>query len=317
MGLDFTALNQAQDDLVNRTEEGVFLYQKSIGKETDVRILPPYPEMGGKYFLELIIYWIGGKKYISPKTFGLPCPIADEVLEASATKDRTLKALLDNTEKNGYSKRYEYWMPILLLDLSFNTDGTVKTDQIEIKGDARILSTGPQLIKKINKLAVSRKLANGKPDGFTDREKGFNFILSKTGEKLNTEYDAVSDIACELPEKYYKAYPNVVEEAQKELYSDSYLTAAIRNYLYGEAMPKDEDKFEEGAAPVNTGRGSRNPAPEPEANTGRGARNPAPEPEAAPTEEAKAAKQEEPKQEEKAARPARRNILADLDNLGK
>jgi hypothetical protein len=146
--------------------------------------------------------------------------------------------------------------------------------------------------------------------------KGFNLILSKTGESLKTEYDATSDAQCELPEVHYKNYPNVVEEALKELYSDSYLRAAIRAYLYGEPAPKDEDKFAE-AAPANT-RGSRAPQKEEAPATGRATRaNMDKLKEEVPDNARAAAKEEEKPAQHPAAGGGRRNILADLDNLGK
>lgn len=310
-GLDFKALNEVQEELVNRSGgDGLFFYQKEIGKETDIRILPPYPNMHGKYFLEVVCHWINGKKYISPETFGRPCVMQQMIDEAKASGDKELKALLD--DKDNFQKKYEYIMPILLLDLKFEGQEVV---DVKVKdGRAKILSCGPMLMKRINKVVCGRQYMNGTPEGITNREKGNNIILSKVGEKLNTDYDATGDVSWEMDEKYYKDYPNVVDLTEKAIYPDDYLEGVMKNYLYGDPMPPEPKMPERESttskkAETSTGRGAA------KVTSTRGAKTD--DKPAARTRGKAVDKTEEGTKERETPKEtgSRRNLLKDLENL--
>lgn len=328
MALDYSALNDAQEEMTSRTSgDGLFVYGKDINKTMDVRVLPPRANLKGRYFLELITYWINGVKYISPATFGLPCPITREVDAAKESKDKELKSLLE--DRDNFQKKYEYLIPILVLDVKLND----RNEVIDVKvkdNKAKVLSCGTQLNKRINKVACSRKYMNGTEDGFTDRVEGYNLILSKVGEKLNTEYDAEGDVQWEMDEKYYNDYPDVYEMSEKSMEEDDYLEGVIRNYLYGEPMPvkAEDDKKDTKPAARNesagrgaakeqpTGRGRGTAADE--ETGGRGAsRGAASASTARGAARGSKAEEEKPKEEQPkaAASGGKRNLLKDLENL--
>lgn len=258
-GLNIAALKGVQEDLNKRTSGGGnFLYAKDIQEETDFRLLPPPPHMNGLYFLEVITFWINGQKYISPKTFGLPCVMTEivEEIEQLAKKDKGLSQLL---ESDKFSKKSEFWIAGLLLECKF--EGNEATEVNVVDDKAKILSAGTMLLKAINRVVTSRNYQNGTPDGIADREKGFNIVLSKTGKKLDTVYDAQGWLyPTEMDEKYYKDIPDVVAIAKKDCYDDTYLEAVINNYFYGDAMPKEKahrftaEETEEKAAPARPSR---------------------------------------------------------------
>jgi len=239
MGLNLKALKGIQEDLNKRGEgTSLFLYQNEIGEETDVRLLPPLPHMNGIYFIEQIVYWINGKPYTSPETFGEPCPIEAEVEAAKDSGDHDLAELIDSDD---FRKKSKFLMPILLLDCEFDDDGECTKANV-VDGKAKILDVGPMLMKRMNKVITSRNFQNGTENGIMDREKGFNLILSKTGKKLDTKYDAIGwNTPFEMEEKFYKNYPDVIEIVKKGQMSDEYLESVIRNYLYGEEVLDDKE----------------------------------------------------------------------------
>lgn len=248
MALNIGALKEVQEDL-NRRGSGMLLMAKDITEETDVRILPPLPGMNDVYFIEQFVWWINGKSYVSPAS---PCfggndvdVIEEEITEAKRLNDPALNRLIINNKK--CTRKSQFLLPVLLLKCTFDDQGQPVT-VIVVDGKAKILMCGPMLMKAINKVAVSRNVVNGTPDGFTDRVKGYNFTLSKTGKELDTEYACVAwPTQWEFEEKYYIDYPNVMEYADQHLASDIHLRSVIRNYLYGE--PIIEDAGEEQAPP--------------------------------------------------------------------
>ena len=115
---------------------------KLIEGDSDFRLLPPSPKMEGIFYLELLGYWIAGKFYVSPKTFGSACPIEEIVKEAEAKDDEDINALLNSAN---YREVRNYLIPGLLLDIKFKKSEVksfkVRDDQI------KILQCGPQLWK--------------------------------------------------------------------------------------------------------------------------------------------------------------------------
>jgi hypothetical protein len=259
--------------------------------------------------------WINGVKYISPSTFGKPCPLEEELEDAkrASAKDKDLKKLLEDL-----SMKSEFHIPILPLDVVIEDNEVV---DVKVKGGkAKILTCGPMLMKRINKVVTSRRYQNGEPEGITHREKGFNLILSKTGEKLDTEYDAEGDVQWEMDEKYYEDYPNVYEEAKDEMKSDEYLRGVIRNYLYGEEMPEeetddtDEEKEEK---PSRSRRSSKSEDEKPSRGRSRRAAKDEDEEEEKPSRTRRSSKSEDDEEEEKPKKKSggKRDLLSDLDGL--
>ena len=319
MALNLAGLKSFQGELESRSGGKTFFAQKNIGAETDVRILPSVPALNGMYFIEQIVYWINKKPYVSPATFGKPCPIEQEleVIKDAATKDADLKALLDS---QNFSKRSVYLIPILLLDCKF--DAASNPTQVNIVDNApKVLQCGPQLMKAINRIATSRSFQNGTDDGFTDREKGFNLILTKKGSGLDTEYTCQGwRESYEMSEELYSKIPDVHEMTMKQVMPDDYLVGVVNNYFYGDPMPAKPAVKEPTKPAESTGRGR---VAEEKPSRGRTveekpSRGVAPDPE--PTEEkprkARTAtrKAEEPV-EEKPKVSKGRNLMADLNNI--
>jgi hypothetical protein len=243
MSLNIKALKEVQDDLDTRSGgDNLFLYSNKLTEETDVRILPPLKKMNGMYFREQIVYWINKKPYLSPATFGKQCPIEQEVQEAKALakKDKDLQDLIDDSEK--FSRKFRYLMPILLLDCEFNDKGeATKVDVVD--GAAKVLVSGPELMKAINRVITSRNFQNGTDDGILDRVQGNNMLLGKKGKGLDTKYTAEGwRNSTEMKAVFYQEdkIPDVMAITEKELKSDDYLRSVIRNYFYGEPIIKDE-----------------------------------------------------------------------------
>lgn len=248
MGLNLKALKGIQDDL-NSRGSGLVVRTKALGEETDFRPSPPLPSMNGIYFIERIVFWIGNKPYISPATFGRPCPMDEELEAAKAYNDKDLNQLI--ASKN-FKRQSEFWVPGLFLKCLFEEDGTLTECKV-VDDKVKILSCGSSLMKAVNRVVTARTYQNGTEDGLMDRVKGFNVVLTKTGSGLDTEYSALGwNTPMEMDEKYYteKAIPNVITLTEQKIKSDDHLRSVIRNYFYGEEIVPDANNVsdeEEGA----------------------------------------------------------------------
>lgn len=261
MALNLSALKNRQKAFEEKGSGNVVQASK-LGEEFDFRVIPPiYPEQDGIYFLERKIWWIDGKPYTSPATFGEDDVIEEEIIEATemAKRDKTLSRLLNDERK--LKSQTEYWVPVLLLDTEF--DGKGKPKKVTVKEDkVKILAMGGMLMKAVNKIAVGRQYQNGTDDGFADRVEGYNILATKSGTGLSTEYAAEGwRDPWEMDEKYYteKAVPNIIEQTRKQIKSDDYLRSVIRNYLYGEAIIEDrkKDDSEDSGTRAKSGRSRR------------------------------------------------------------
>jgi len=271
-GLNLGALKALQEDLGSKDDFN--FYQNKLTAETDVRLLPPLPHMNGIYFHEEKVFWINKKVYTCPSTFGLKSVLQDEYETAleKAKTDKQLDALLKDWQKFKPETRYK--IPFLLLACKF--DASNNPAEVKVSGDkAKTLILKSDLLKAINKEVTSRQNQNGTPFGLMDREKGFNLILGKTGEKKDTVYTAVAwKTSYEMDEKYYKNIPDVVELSKKSIKSDAYLRSVIRNFFYGEALIEDDSKNQTSApaadnsnAGTATANSSRTAAPVEEATS--------------------------------------------------
>ena len=260
MALNVKALKNVQKDLESKGGDNLFLESKSIGEETDFRILPPLPSMNGMYFVERTQWWIAGKPYVSNDTFGGIDIIQEEIDAARALAkdeaDTDLEALID-AQKNGMpilSKETAYLVPGLLLECQFGDDDELKSCDI-VDNAPKILVAKSTLLKAMNKVVTSRPYQNGTDDGITDRVKGSNLILSKTGKGIKTEYGAMGwTESLEMDIKYYKDTPDPIDILRKRKKSDDYLRSVIRNYLYGEEIIEDTKEVPEQAKKATSSR---------------------------------------------------------------
>lgn len=315
-GLNIGALKKMQERLNERGGSDGFLYQNKLEAENDIRLMPPLPHQNGIYNQEQIVWWINEKPYISHATFDEKCVIDEEVQaakkEAKQYEDKELQALIDDEKK--LSRKTRFIMPILHLKCDFDNSNVCK--KISVIGDKpKVLVAGPVLMKAINRLVTSRNFQNGTPFGIMDIEKGTNLLVGKTGKGLNTEYSAEAwQQTWDMVdfEKLYDDTPDVIKITKDELKPNDYLRKIIRNYLYGEAMPKEEEakeQKEDKDEPVSTGRTRGGAAKEDttEQSSGRSRRG-------SSNEEAN--KTEEQPTGTRGNRGSSRSLVDDLKNLG-
>lgn len=264
--LNIAALKEIQEDLNSRTSkgDGLFLYANKLTAESDVRLLPPpdsiVDALGGTYFKEQVVFWINNKPYTSPQSMDKDCPMQDEFEKATelAKTDKTIKALLADSKK--FKKQNRFLLPILQLECKFDNNNVAA--EVKVKDNApKVLVANSTLLKAINKLVTGRQFQNGTDYGIMDRVKGHNLILSRTGKDLDTVYGAEAwTTPFEMDAKYYDKVPNVLELTEKDIKSNAYLRGVVRNYFYGEPMPKDDVQDdavatkEQPKAEVSTGR---------------------------------------------------------------
>lgn len=243
MALNVKGLKKADKALNSGGGNDLFLTQKNIGEETFIRILPPLPELNGYYFMEYRGYWINKKFYISDDTFNKRCVIEERIdemkKEAKAEKDDELLKLAEDL-----SQTTQFYIPVLHLELKADADGDI--DDFSVIGEKpKVLQCGRMLMKAINKIVISPKMARKLKkvdDGITDRVEGFNIVLSKTGEGLKTEYSAYEDEQMEMDASYYEKIPSILKLIKSSIYSDEYLEKVLDNYFDGDPMPEDKEK---------------------------------------------------------------------------
>lgn len=230
MAVNFEALQAFQEGADNRG--GKVLFQKNLKPETDVRILPPLDDSMPYFFVKEISYWIGGERYLSPKTFNEPCPIEEEVNEARKLRDASINHLL--ADSKGFSMREEYSMAILELDCTYSKGEVVDVQPI---GVPKIFKCTTQLLSSINKIALSPKYQNGTENGFCDLDQGFNITLIKE-VGAQTKYSADPHRSPFLiPDEWIQEIPDVIENIENQMKSEEELRKAIRDYLYGTRPP--------------------------------------------------------------------------------
>lgn len=228
--IDFQALADFQNNLENIGS--LYRYQKNLPPELDVRILPPQEGMPF-YFIKEDVFWINGKRYLSPSTFGEDCPILDEIKEARALRDPNINKLLTNSQK--FSHREEYSMCILELECEFSKGDVVNVQPV---GSPKVFKCTKQMIGAINKIAINRKYQNGTDNGFCDLEEGFNITLTRQNVNGKVNYDAEAHRSSfPIPEDWVQDTPNLLELTEGNLLSNDELREAVRTYLYG-SQPK-------------------------------------------------------------------------------
>ena len=231
---------------------GSIMYASKINDSLEIRLMPPSASMDGAPFFEVTKWNVGDKTVTSPKTFGYPCPIDEEVTVAAtwvkanansqdaATRQfaKDLSKLLNNWES--CKEKSEYLIPVIILS---NVGDSYSASQ------PKLLSCGATIVKDITGIMVDRKYMNGTPYGITDRVRGRNFTVTKTGVKKETKYKAIPwPNEMEMPAELYedKKFIDPVRFTKKGMKSEAYLRSLIRNYLYGEVLMEEEPFFDEG-----------------------------------------------------------------------
>jgi len=258
MAVDAKKLKDFQkelEDRTNLTKDWINAQKLPSGEGIDIRVLDPLPNMNGLYFLEVSIWWINGKKIISPKVFNEPDIVKEVIDEAKAQGDPDIDKLLKAVGPNGpkIQEKTEYWIPVVQFAWKFegdeiigifDADNNKDVDLIEkfiVDHAAKILACGPTLMKAINHEATVR-------GGYVmmEREKGFNLYIEKTGSGRNTVYKASKMDQMPMPEKYYGEgnTPDLLLMCKAGMNTDEYMENVICNYLYGdELLEKGEEHY--------------------------------------------------------------------------
>lgn len=251
--IDQSKLKEFQDDLNEKgTGPSIFINASKIDGSMDFRILDPLPNMDGLYALEVRSWWIGKVKVNVPFLFGGIDQVQLCIDDAKAAKNPELDKLLDLRDDFGNVKlrlQTEYWIPGLVFDWDlegddiigiWNNDDTLDVEAISkfVRDDeGKILSCKIQLMKDINRQATTR----GGSMMF-DKDKGFNLILGKTGEKRKTVYSASKADVLPMPAKYYgEGTPDIVNICKASMFTDDYIYRLMGEYLYGEALADRTD----------------------------------------------------------------------------
>lgn len=256
-GLNLEALRNDSEAMGS----SIFLNQKDLKESgTDFRIDQGSPSLNGKYYLEVVILWLAGKKYVSPKTFGLPDPFEKELdaIRATPSSDRDareLKALADAVDLKKQPKvqyKIEYWVPGRIVNVSIGANNVLES---AILKECKILSAGKQLTKSINDLIMSRaSLSNGSPWGMLDYEKGANVVLTKKGSGLNTEYKAELGDQFAVPPQQMNDCIDVYAYAKAVAMTGPEMQKIADAYFYGEGeLPSGKNLSSEDLKKVTRG----------------------------------------------------------------
>lgn len=256
--MNIAALKDVKKGLDEKTGSKGFLNTKDLTPDGVLfRLLPPPAIMNGIPHLPVFEWWfpVNGKqtRVIDVCTFkdvdghNKPSVIEAEIEEAYGFEDadvnEVLEALNPNTRRKILTKQESAWMAGLQLEYQYGKDGDEVTGVTVVDGVAKVFQCGkPTLLSDIIGIITSPQAARrckGLEDGIADRVKGSNFLLCKEGKGLLTKYKAVLDDEFEMDSKWFRNVPNVYETAKAQCANASWQRAAIRNYLYGEAIPAD------------------------------------------------------------------------------
>ena len=239
--LNLNAVNQEAAKTSASKGSGRIIKRKDIpeGDGMEVRLVPSGKSMGGNYYLKEISIWINKKNYVSPRTFGLPCPILDLYDAIQSGGDEDLKALAD---AKSFSVKEEFLIPAFQMDTTYENGVAVSST---IVGDSvKILQATWGMIMKINAILNMKVYQNGSPLVILDPEKGRNLTLTRKTGGQYTEYGVLaSPHVTPIDEKYYENVPDLVAETKKRIFSDEYLESVAENYFVGSPIMDYEDRF--------------------------------------------------------------------------
>jgi hypothetical protein len=260
MAINLAALKNVKKGLDEKTGSKGFLNTKDLTPDgIPFRLLPPPAILNEVFHFNVQEWWfaVNGKptRIIDVSTFGKDSVIQEEIDAAYALEDADVNEVLESLNPNTHKKvlipQESAWMAGLQLEYITDDAGDITAMKV-VDDCAKIFQCGKQtLLSDMISVASSRpaiSLAKGCADGIADRVKGSNMLLSKEGVKLNTKYKAVWAEQAEMDAKYYRNIPNVYDTAKAQCANASWQKAAIRNFLYGEAIPADVQAKEDARA---------------------------------------------------------------------
>ncbi len=238
MGLNYDALEGMDKEL--NVGGGGYLNQGDIDPTMDIRLMPPQEGMNGLPYLKIHLWWIDGKKFISPETFGEVCPITEAVTAAEemAKTDPSLKDILNAKAQYGkkLEKKIECWAGVLQfkLDNPNNPDSPYSVVDEEWK----VLQMGKMLTSAVNAVLLDRF---SRPDP-TDMVVGKNIILKKTKKNNRTQYtatgwDGKQDLTAFSDLYQPDRFRDIVGLVREQMATDQEMQEEINQYLYGGAHP--------------------------------------------------------------------------------
>jgi hypothetical protein len=253
MTVDLKKLKEYQQELEERTSGGKnWINTQKFKDGVDFRVLEPLANMNGLYFLEVPVWWVNGKKALSPRVFDEVDVIAEVIDDAKSQKDPDIDALIKASGPNGprLQLKLEYWMSVLQFDWKFEGDdivgifddsGNVDVNLIDkyiIDQRPKILAAGTQLLKAINHEATIRGGAS-----MFDRVNGTNLFGKRTGSSRKTVYTADKMDQFPMPEKYYGEgnSPDLLLHCKAGMLTDDYMEMLICWYLYGDEFEEKDD----------------------------------------------------------------------------
>ena len=218
----------------------------------EFRVLDPLPNLNGRYFMEVIIWFINSKRIISPSTFGEPDIVEQIVRAAKNSNDEEIKQLIFGNSRYGgkVQKVFENWIPVLVFDFVvknnqidgiYDSHGNIDPELVAKyirDGIPKILVAKTSILSFINKYATSR---NGL-DMF-EPDKGFNLVLIKEGKGKQTRYTVQKSDVMPVPTRYYAedVVPDVYNLAKAGVRTDEYIESVINNFLYGDPIMEDTE----------------------------------------------------------------------------
>lgn len=248
--IDFDKLAkiQAEEEKKGGGSKDFYLNQKNL--PIAVKLMPGHPNFNGLPYVHEIQIWVNGKPYTSPKTFGEPCSMLEEISEAYALvkadekKYKDLKSLLDSWT---FGSKDSFIFPVIQLNADSEGMRRNKLPKEDAFSDncVKTFSCGKQMKESIMSIVMAPAVVDS-VDMF--RQTSYPLNLSKTGEKMKTEYSATQWIVeVEVPSELYtlEKVPDIVSGLKKRLKDSEYCRAIVRNYLYGEPLPENPDSEEE------------------------------------------------------------------------
>lgn len=180
MSLNRDALKKMKEQSSQGNDD--FLDQKKFTEEgIDFRVIPPLESMEGLPGFPVIKLWINNKPYISPETFGGECPYDTVLAEVKALDDKELLAIIGKGPNSQISKKTEFWVPGFELK---------EVDDEHQFGAFRYLVISKMAYNKLMDAILSKVYSKIKSDdGILDVKLGHPMTFSKTGSKLETQYN--------------------------------------------------------------------------------------------------------------------------------
>lgn len=124
--INLDALKKSASKLGGSFEKLYFRTQK-MGVQEDVRIIPPLDNVpGGLPYLAVKIFWIKGKRYIDPATFGGKSPLLDELQKLKdEASDADLKDINTLENSKNFNRKEEILFVGYVFDFKLAEDGSV------------------------------------------------------------------------------------------------------------------------------------------------------------------------------------------------